>query len=436
LNQPTDWVSAIAILAAGLVIGGLFIYFFSRRKKTFSEDLVLKDLQAKRDALVQQLRDPAVTGDERTRLEVETAQVLRQLDAHGVSTASSAPAMQAATEMNPAIKGFLWGAGSAAALFALGYFVMQQAKPREEGGSLTGGFESGQPQQQQQQQAGAASPAVQQLEAALQRDPNNLDLRNDLAQAYLQNNNMMGVFEQTKFVLDKSPDNSRALTLHALVRMSMGDADDALKMLNRATQVDPKNLDAWVSLAWIYVQTDKMQEAERMITEAIKQSPGDKAQLENVFASMKQAKNQEPADLPQGHPPVDGGTPAMAGGTAPATPAPATPARPAPAASGPAVRVTLNLDASAKQRTGVVFIMARNPAGGPPVAAKRVMASAFPLTVELSQADSMMGQPLPPTFRLEARLDSDGDAMTRVPTDPSAMQEGVKTGTVVNLALK
>jgi hypothetical protein len=48
----------------------------------------------------------------------------------------------------------------------------------------------------------------------------------------------------------------------------------------------------------------------------------------------------------------------------------------------------------------------------------------------------MMGQPLPAKFRLEARLDSDGDASTKPPTDPSATQEDVTAGTSVTLALK
>jgi hypothetical protein len=169
-----------------------------------------------------------------------------------------------------------------------------------------------------------------------------------------------------------------------------------------------------------------MADADRMIAEAIKHSPNERQQIENVFASMKQAKSGQPAQtaegLPEGHPAVNG----AGAGAAPVT----------PAATGPSVRVTLNLDANATQRTGVLFVIARNPAGGPPAAVKRVMGPSFPMTIELSAADSMMGQPLPPTFRLEARLDSDGDAMTRVPTDPSAVQEGVSVGQAVSLALK
>ncbi|HWO47870.1 MAG TPA: hypothetical protein VNM41_07390, partial [Solirubrobacterales bacterium] len=171
----------MAILAAGIVVGLLFMFTFNKRRKTFGDDVALKDLNAKRDALVQQLRDPGLSADERTRLELETAEVLRRLDTHKPSAA--APAAPVASPMNPTIKGFLWGAGSVAALAGLGYFVMQQATPRAPDGSLTGGITGQQPPMAAAAPA-TTDPVVQQLEAAVQRDPNNLQLRNDLAQAY------------------------------------------------------------------------------------------------------------------------------------------------------------------------------------------------------------------------------------------------------------
>jgi len=100
------------------------------------------------------------------------------------------------------------------------------------------------------------------------------------------------------------------------------------------------------------------------------------------------------------------------------------------------VHVTVDLAPGAQQRTGILFVVARNPAGGPPAAVKRIAGATFPVTFDLSSADSMMGQPLPAKFRLEARLDSDGDASTKPPTDPSAMQEDVAAGMSVTLALK
>ena len=112
---------------------------------------------------------------------------------------------------------------------------------------------------------------VQQLEAAVQAQPNNIELRNNLAQAYFESNNLMAVFEQTRQVLEQQPENSRALALQGLVRMAMGETQEATSMLQRATKSDPKNLDGWVALAWVYVQTDRMQDAERMIQSAIEQ---------------------------------------------------------------------------------------------------------------------------------------------------------------------
>jgi hypothetical protein len=51
-----------------------------------------------------------------------------------------------------------------------------------------------------------------------------------------------------------------------------------------------------------------------------------------------------------------------------------------------------------------------------------------PVAVELSEADSMMGQPFPDVLLIEARLDSDGDPTTRSPTDPKARLDRVKAG--------
>jgi tetratricopeptide (TPR) repeat protein len=438
LNTTVDWTSATVILAAGLILGGLVVFFFKRRKSAprVDSDLNRKDLEAKRDALLQQLRGPDLAPAERTRLEVETAQVLRALDQAPLPPKRGEGQSEAPSPlgMNPTIKGFLWGAGSVGALAALFYFVMQQSTPRQEGGSVTGAMASAQQQapMQQQQQQQQNDPMVMQLEAAVQRDPNNLQLRDDLAQAYLQRDNLMAVFEQTKFVLERSPNDSRALTFQGLVRMAMGETANAVQLLQQATKSDPRNLDGWVALAWVYAQTNRMKDAESTMAEAISRSPENRVRLEQVFAQMKQnaaqaqsqpAQTAEGAGLPEGHPSIDGAPPASS-------------ASPMAAPSGPAVHVTINLDPSAKIRTGIVFVMVRNPAGGPPIAVKRVIATSFPTTVDLTSADSMMGQQLPPSFRLEARLDTDGDPLTRPSTDPKAMQEGVTVGANVTLALR
>ena len=411
MNVQTDWTSAIAILAAGLIVGALVMFFFRGRKSgaTIETDLEGRDLEAKRDALVSQLRalpDDAV--DERARLERETAEVLRQIDQRPRVATVAAVETRAPMAMNPTVKGFLWGAGSMAALAGLAYFVMQNATPRTPEPQMTAQapLDANHPRAPQ-----ANDPVIQQLQAEVAKNPDNLTLRNELSQAYLEREDLMAVFEQTKIVLEKDPNNTRAMTFQALVRMAMGESDNAQQMLQKAISLDPQNLDARVTLAWVHAESGRPKQAEAVIADAIKVSPKDKEKLEQVLQQMKTRTEAPPQQA-------------------------AIPATAPPAAAGRSVRVTLDLDAGAQSRSGVLFVIARGPQGGPPVAVKRLMASAFPMTFDLSSADSMMGQQLPDSFRLEARLDSDGDPLTKPLTDPHASQDGVAPGAVVTLALK
>ena len=71
--------------------------------------------------------------------------------------------------------------------------------------------------------------------------------------------------------------------------------------------------------------------------------------------------------------------------------------------------------------------------------AAALRAEAPQLTVEkldITSADSMMGQQLPANVRIEARVDSDGDPLTRSPGDLSAAQDGVALGSTVSLSLR
>jgi hypothetical protein len=84
-----------------------------------------------------------------------------------------------------------------------------------------------------------------------------------------------------------------------------------------------------------------------------------------------------------------------------------------------------------------VTVRAAGVTTGPPVAVKRFSASSLPGAFAITSADSMLGQELPERVRIEARLDPDGDPLTRAATDPSARLEDVKLGsTGLRLVLK
>jgi tetratricopeptide (TPR) repeat protein len=381
----TDWLTATAMVLSGLIVGFMFIYGMKRRDE--KSDLERKDLEAKRDALIAQLRnetDPA----ERGRLELEAAAVLKKLDEKpsakpGVKAGGGQP--PPAVHRSSAAMGFLYGAGSVAVIAAIAFFVMQSAKPKEEAQSAAQA-----PMQQQPQN----DAAVQQLEAAVQKNPSDLNARIELAKAYLDRENMPGVVEQTQFVLQRSPNDARALTYEALVRIASGQGDAAKTMLERATKSDPDLIDAWVGLAWVNAQAGKFSEAEAAIGEAKRRHPD---QAERLDALMQHIKPSNP------------------------------------------IRITLSVaPGAALPPNGVIYVMARaaGQTSGPPIAVKRLALGAFPLNAEISSADSMSGEQLPAKVHIDVRLDSDGNAMTKSPGDLTASQDGVAVGQTITLTLK
>lgn len=98
----------------------------------------------------------------------------------------------------------------------------------------------------------------------------------------------------------------------------------------------------------------------------------------------------------------------------------------------PLLSGTITLDPSITQSPGsavTVFIIARTgPGKGKPVLARRIDAQSFPLTFTLTGADSMMAGDKPTNVSLEARIDLDGDAMTREPGSPTARLASVSLG--------
>lgn len=271
MNAQTDWLTALIILAAGLVLGMLFLYMSRRSKKGV-------DLAGRCDALVEQLRNPNLEAAERQRLEIETVAVLRALDDEPAEEPVIAEAVPAGSFFAAAMKGFVWGAGTFAVLGALGYMVATTASPRDASAAVT-----------------APAPAVpgdgiEDLRKRLAAEPRNHELRNDLAQKELERDNLMAVFEETKLVLEHDPENSRALTLQAMVRAAMGEGDRAMELLQRATKSDPRNLDARVAMAWVHARNGRMSEAEKTIALAVKDVPSEKELLEKVLQQIRTAR--------------------------------------------------------------------------------------------------------------------------------------------------
>jgi len=449
-ETSVDWLPALVILATGLVLGAalvLRLFAASRRAKAGAGILAVevRDLAGKSEALLLQLRELEDTASKRTpeqlareryALEVEAAKVLLSLEERGMSekpapkSAAVEPATHApphATRGRAGVRGFLWGIGSATGVLLLGLFVYQSAKPREAGGSLTGNT----PMSSRPAGVEGADGEEAQLQAAIARNPDDPDNHLALARLYVERQNWMGVWNETGRVLERAPGNPRALAYQSLVRLAMGQVDVAVTMLTKALAADPDLLEGYAYLALAYARMGRMRDAEGAIAMASKRFPERAADLRRYLTDLKDR------ETPVAQASAGSGAPDPHAGLG-------TPGEGAPQKSvttGRRVSGTVDVDPSLRGKLppgGVLFVFARaaGVSGGPPAAVKRLPAR-FPAAFELSEADSMMGQPLPDLLLIEARLDEDGDPTTRSPSDPKARLDGVKVGRAdVRLVLK
>ena len=448
-----EWGPAVAFLAGGLILGALILWRVLRKPAaappTRGQDtLERRDLAVRLEDLIGQLRELEDTGGKRTEaqhreerlaLELQAARTLIALDSAAGTSArkkaararpeatvatgdESAAGVEAAVapRQASALAGFLWGIGSAVALGLLLYFVSSASKERAPGASVTGNtpMEGG---------AGAApatgggGPEIAALQARIQQNPDDVDARLDLARLHLMRQDMIAVFHETQAVLQKDSGNARALAYQSLVRLAMGQGDQAEQMLNQALRKDPDLLEGYLHLMFVYTRLGKPQLAEATMTRAAERFPDRSPSLRRLLAEMRAAPQEGPAEVPG---------PRTAGAEPPAS----GPAAASSSTGGRSVSGVIDLDASARAalRPGaIVFVMLRDASfgAGPPLAARRLPASSFPLAFEIGQGDAMAGGQVPDEVLVEARLDSDGDPITRPPSDPYGREENVKIGT-------
>jgi tetratricopeptide (TPR) repeat protein len=425
LAADFSWTPPLVALTLGAVGGALVVALRSRYKRAPAAPPVdiarESDLKQRYDALLRRLAEGA-TAEERSAIELEAARVLMEMESResvpGQNSKADEPGrgsqVSPPARPTPAWVGFLYGLLTMGAVGGLILLASQGSTPRPEGGSPTGGppmasSSEGTP-------AGNES-AIAALEEAVRNSPTDIAQRIELTRAYLRQRDLMKVFEQTKAVLEIAPGNPHALTYQALVRIAMGQADQAETMLLTALKTEPAIEDAYIHLAIARLQLGNRKGAEEAIQEAQKRFPEDREQLAQVFRQIASgADNSGEKALPPGeHPSVP------ASGSATGAPGP----------SNAQVSVVVDLPKGVSvPETAILFVIVREAgmAGGAPVAVKRVQAVNFPITVTLSDKDSMAGESLPGLLRLDARIDRDGDPLTKDPRDPVASEDNLRLG--------
>lgn len=98
---------------------------------------------------------------------------------------------------------------------------------------------------------------------------------------------------------------------------------------------------------------------------------------------------------------------------------------------------TITLADGVEPTAAAVFVSVRaKDAPGPPLAAKKLPVGPFPMAFELTAADRPMATgPLPAAFAVKVTLDSDGDPMSRTPTDPTVTVDATNGQTGLAVAV-
>lgn len=166
--------------------------------------------------------------------------------------------------------------------------------------------------------------------------------------------------------------------------------------------------------------------------------PGEKPEqpdLSRIFPEGAERAAQKGGDEKPGMPAAPGGMPAAPG-------APTDRGGPAVAgAEGAPLSGTITLapDFERKVPAGaILFLIARKgEGGGPPLAVKRIESPRFPMDFSIGPDDRMIkAMPFEGPLQLSARLDADGNAMTRAPGDlqgqsPEPQQPGTNGVAIV-----
>ena len=433
----STWLPGVIVLVFGLAVG-IVLAIITRReaeqsaKGVSSDDdemlrLRITDLRARRDGIYQRLRGEALDDADRLTLELSAARVLKKLDELGMlgKVGGSEPKIPVRTkkEEQPqrrgkpvsAVTGFAWGVGIMSLIALLTYFAMRDATPdpMQEMGMQQPGTQQGGGQQgdgQQVQLPPEVKARLDGLAREVEAAPTDIGKRNVYGHALLEAGLFFESFQESKVVLEQDKNNHEARIHAAVVRFVMGMGEQAEQMLRDVIKEDEKNLEALAYLGVFLAETSRVDEAVTVWTRGLELAGGSHPGFENFLArATGQAPNTPSQEQPSGQPDQS---------------------------SGPSYQVHVALGDGIQVPDGATLYVYLKPStGGPPVAARRLPATSFPLDIVIRAEDVMMGGALPTEGTVSARIDLDGNIGTKEDT-VAAADVGANAGNPVSLTLQ
>lgn len=435
-----DWGLPLAVLGAGLALGGALFGLFrdrdtgavdaqARRAAAEAAHVVALEGLRAHDAMRDRMR-PAMWERERERLLARGAAALRALDDAPlpVATAVAEPDLDAARiaaareRMGPVAFDAAVAAGGDPLALAR---ALAPAQPRGMAPEWRGAFialacvgivaalvafarSDEAPRRDDAMAPPGAVDARTEIEARLAANPKDVDALNDLTDVAIRTQDMSAALEANKRAIEAAPTDPTARTLKGVLAATVGMYDNALARFDEVLATHPDHMDALVYKGLVALEMGRADLAVEALTRATALRPSD-AELAGLLLRAK-------------------------GGAAPSPPP-----------QGAAGEIVLS--GSVALADGVVpvggatlYVSVRDPAGGPPLAAvRRPLPASFPTTFEVRTSDAIaMGgapRPFPAVLDLTVRIDVDGNPMTKDPSEPAFAQRGVAKGSTDVVAL-
>ncbi len=322
MGELTEWFPAI--IAGGLGILGGFIATFGLARKASKEEgmaLSLVDLEERYNHAVALLKDlelyktrmdPASYEEQRSRLETEAVDAMRERDhkAKELQTpkaqkqdspkeavSEEASAVIGFFQRRPEFKGFLWGLGLAVVGGGLYFSVQQESKPRQPMGEPAAAAPSAATRPAPSAESQAAQSRMGELLEILQNEPSNIDAMVELGGLLLR----AQLLKEAKLVTDRTlqlaPDNLAALTHQAVLKSAEGQNDAAFDGLDYVLGKDPTFYKAWFFKGMLSMQANKSEQMKESFKAYIKHAP-DSPRKERIKTMLAGGGIQMPA----GHP--------------------------------------------------------------------------------------------------------------------------------------
>lgn len=440
-----DWGLVIAVLGLGLAVGALLVWRLGRGGGggAAGRELELADLERRQEELYVRLRTARAEGDEEEARELEdqAAVNLRNLEAlrqtvpaaarhadGGAPPVSAGEPSSAAGVRTPArhgVAGFVAGL-LVAGLVGLLVFWAQKDPGRsgmqEETSTAAAGDHPESTELSAEDQA-----RLEQLRQAVEADPADVSARKRYALALLGTGQFFHAFQQAQEILTAVPQDPDGLYVAAMVRLQMGQDEAAVDLFDAVLQQFPEHVLALTGKGVALYRAGNQLGARSLWEQAMQVSGGKNPQVEHLL-EMLEARVDGEAEAGEETAAVPAAPPA-------APPMETTQTQPSAPGAENVYRLTIRLAEGAQPPpNAVLFVTLRGDAPGPPAAVKRLAGTTFPVEVTLSAADSMLGRPLPESGTVGARLDGDGNAMSRQEGDLEA-ETGATAGSLTELVL-